>query len=118
MLYEVSAADPISLLIAILVLCLAGCLACLLPALHVVRVNPVKALREWSLANKNRQDWTLKEAPKRIRFANTTKYIFVFKESEEWTLAQPCPFSIQETPYVLKHCLSAVGYSFQVFVQL
>jgi putative ABC transport system permease protein len=46
MLYGVSAADPISLLAAILILCLAGCLACLLPALRAVRINPVTALRE------------------------------------------------------------------------
>jgi putative ABC transport system permease protein len=46
MLYGVSAADPVSLLIAILVLCLAGCLACLLPAVRATRINPVTALRE------------------------------------------------------------------------
>jgi putative ABC transport system permease protein len=46
MLYGVTAIDPISMLIASLVLCLAGCLACLLPALRAVRINPVKALRE------------------------------------------------------------------------
>ena len=46
MLYGVTAIDPISMLIAVLVLCLAGCLACLLPAVRAVRINPVKALRE------------------------------------------------------------------------
>ena len=46
MLYGVNAADPISLLIAVAVLCLAGCLACLVPALRAVRTNPVTALRE------------------------------------------------------------------------
>jgi putative ABC transport system permease protein len=46
MLYGVTAIDPVSMLIAILVLCVAGCLACLLPALRAVRINPVKALRE------------------------------------------------------------------------
>jgi putative ABC transport system permease protein len=46
MLYGVNAIDPVSMLIAALVLCLAGCLACLLPALRAVRINPVKALRE------------------------------------------------------------------------
>jgi putative ABC transport system permease protein len=46
MLYGVTVADPISLLSAVVVLCLAGCVACLLPALRAVRVNPVKALRE------------------------------------------------------------------------
>jgi ABC-type antimicrobial peptide transport system permease subunit len=46
MLYGVTAADPISLLVAVLVLCLAGCFACLLPALRAIRINPVTALRE------------------------------------------------------------------------
>jgi putative ABC transport system permease protein len=46
MLYGVTAADPISMLIAILGICLAGCLACLLPALRAVRINPITALRE------------------------------------------------------------------------
>ena len=46
LLYGVTAIDPVSMLIAILVLCVAGCLACLLPALRAVRINPVKALRE------------------------------------------------------------------------
>ena len=46
MLYGVTAIDPISMLMAVLVLCLAGCLACLLPALRAIRINPVKALRE------------------------------------------------------------------------
>jgi len=46
MFYGVSAIDPISLLIAALVLCLAGCLACLLPALRAARINPITALRE------------------------------------------------------------------------
>jgi putative ABC transport system permease protein len=46
MLYGVSAADPISLLIAVVVLCLAGGVACLLPALRAVRINAVAALRE------------------------------------------------------------------------
>jgi len=46
MLYGVSAADPISMLIAVIVLCLAGCVACVLPALRAIRINPVTALRE------------------------------------------------------------------------
>jgi ABC-type antimicrobial peptide transport system permease subunit len=46
MLYGVTPIDPISMLTAILVLCFAGCLACLLPALRAIRTNPVKALRE------------------------------------------------------------------------
>ena len=46
MLYGVTAIDPISMLIAIVVLCLVGCLACLLPALRAMRINPITALRE------------------------------------------------------------------------
>jgi putative ABC transport system permease protein len=46
MLYGVTATDPISMLIAALVLCLAGCLACLVPALRAMRINPLTALRE------------------------------------------------------------------------
>jgi ABC-type lipoprotein release transport system permease subunit len=46
MLYGVTAADPISVLVAVLVLCLAGCVACLLPAVRAIRINPVRALRE------------------------------------------------------------------------
>jgi putative ABC transport system permease protein len=46
MLYGVGAVDPISLLIAALVLCLAGCAACLLPALRAARTDPITALRE------------------------------------------------------------------------
>ncbi len=46
MLYGVTAIDPVSILIATLVLCLAGCLACLLPALRAVRIDPITALRE------------------------------------------------------------------------
>jgi putative ABC transport system permease protein len=46
MLYGVTAIDPISLLIAALVLCLAGCGACLLPALRAARTNPITALQE------------------------------------------------------------------------
>jgi putative ABC transport system permease protein len=46
MLYGVSAIDPISMLIAALVLCLAGCAACLLPALRAARTDPITALRE------------------------------------------------------------------------
>jgi putative ABC transport system permease protein len=46
MLYGVTSIDPISMLIAAIGLCLAGCLACLFPALRAVRINPVKALRE------------------------------------------------------------------------
>jgi ABC-type antimicrobial peptide transport system permease subunit len=46
LLYGVTDFDPISLLTAIVVLCLAGCLACLLPALRAARTNPITALRE------------------------------------------------------------------------
>jgi putative ABC transport system permease protein len=46
MLYGVSADDPISLLVAILVLSMAAMLACLLPALRATRIDPIAALRE------------------------------------------------------------------------
>jgi putative ABC transport system permease protein len=46
MLYGVSATDPVSLLVAILVLGVAALLACLLPALHATRIDPIAALRE------------------------------------------------------------------------
>jgi len=46
MLYGVSADDPISLLVAILVLSVAALLACLLPALRATRIDPIAALRE------------------------------------------------------------------------
>jgi predicted permease len=45
-LYGVTPIDPISMLTAIVVLFLAGCLACVLPALRAVRTDPVKVLRE------------------------------------------------------------------------
>ena len=46
MLYGVGAVDPISMLIAIVVLSLAGGVACLFPALRALRINPVTALRQ------------------------------------------------------------------------
>lgn len=46
MLYGVSANDPVSLLVAILVLGVAALLACLLPALRATRTDPITALRE------------------------------------------------------------------------
>jgi ABC-type antimicrobial peptide transport system permease subunit len=46
LLYGVSANDPLSLIIAILVLGLAALLACLLPALRASRIDPITALRE------------------------------------------------------------------------
>jgi len=45
-LYGVSATDPLSLVVAILVLGLAALLACLLPALRATRIDPIAALRE------------------------------------------------------------------------
>ncbi len=45
-LYGVSGADPVALLLAILMLGLAASFACLLPALRATRTNPITALRE------------------------------------------------------------------------
>jgi putative ABC transport system permease protein len=45
-LYGISGGDPVTLVLAVLILGLAGALACLLPALRAMRVNPVTALRE------------------------------------------------------------------------
>jgi putative ABC transport system permease protein len=45
-LYGVSSNDPITLGIVVLVLALAGLLACLWPALRASRTDPIKALRE------------------------------------------------------------------------
>jgi putative ABC transport system permease protein len=45
-LYGVSANDPISLSVAMVVLGLAAFSACLLPALRAVKINPITALRE------------------------------------------------------------------------
>jgi putative ABC transport system permease protein len=45
-LYGVSGNDPLTLGLAILVLGFAAALACLLPALRAVRINPILALRE------------------------------------------------------------------------
>jgi putative ABC transport system permease protein len=45
-LYGVSSYDPVTLIIAVLVLTLAGLLACLLPAFRATRVNPIEVLRE------------------------------------------------------------------------
>jgi putative ABC transport system permease protein len=46
LLYGVSPTDPLSLLIAIVVLSVTALLASLLPALRATRVNPITALRE------------------------------------------------------------------------
>lgn len=45
-LYGISGYDPIVLGSAALILSLAALLACLLPALQAVRINPITALRE------------------------------------------------------------------------
>jgi putative ABC transport system permease protein len=45
-LYRVSAADPVSLGISLLVFGIAAFLACLLPALRATRIDPIKALRQ------------------------------------------------------------------------
>jgi ABC-type antimicrobial peptide transport system permease subunit len=45
-LYGVSGNDPVSVALAVVVLRLAALVACLLPALRAVRVNPITALRE------------------------------------------------------------------------
>jgi len=45
-LYGIPSADPITLVVAVLVLSLAVTFACLLPALRAVRINPIIALRE------------------------------------------------------------------------
>ena len=45
-LYNVSASDPLALSLAVFVLGIAVLLACLLPALRAVRINPITALRE------------------------------------------------------------------------
>ena len=45
-LYGVSSNDPLTLCIAVCILCLAASLACLLPALRAIRINAITALRE------------------------------------------------------------------------
>jgi putative ABC transport system permease protein len=45
-LYGIPSTDPITLVVAVLVLSLAVIFACLLPALRAVRINPIIALRE------------------------------------------------------------------------
>ncbi|HEX6563166.1 MAG TPA: ABC transporter permease [Chthoniobacterales bacterium] len=46
LLYGVSGTDPVALLTAVCVLTLAAFLACLVPALRAIRVDPITALRE------------------------------------------------------------------------
>ena len=45
-LYGISVADPISVGLSVTVLCLAALIACLLPALRAIRIDPLTALRE------------------------------------------------------------------------
>jgi putative ABC transport system permease protein len=45
-LYGVSAYDPVTLAMGVLVLSLTGFFACFLPAVRATRINPIKALRE------------------------------------------------------------------------
>jgi putative ABC transport system permease protein len=45
-LYGVAGNDPLTIGLSVLVLCLAGLAACLLPALRAIRINPVIAMRE------------------------------------------------------------------------
>jgi putative ABC transport system permease protein len=46
LLYGVGSNDPLTIGLSIIVLCLAALIACLLPALRAIRINPVTALRE------------------------------------------------------------------------
>jgi putative ABC transport system permease protein len=46
LLYGVGSNDPVTVGLSILILCLATLVACLLPALRAIRINPVTALRE------------------------------------------------------------------------
>jgi putative ABC transport system permease protein len=46
LLYGVSPFDPVSFAASLLFLGLAASLACLLPALRAIRINPITALRE------------------------------------------------------------------------
>jgi predicted permease len=46
LLYGVSGTDPIAIITAVVVLALAAFLACLVPALHALRIHPITALRE------------------------------------------------------------------------
>jgi putative ABC transport system permease protein len=46
LLYGVGSNDPITIAVAVLVLSVAALIACLLPALCAVRINPITALRE------------------------------------------------------------------------
>jgi ABC-type antimicrobial peptide transport system permease subunit len=45
-LFQVSPSDPVTLCSSVLALCLAGFVACLLPALRATRISPITALKE------------------------------------------------------------------------
>jgi ABC-type antimicrobial peptide transport system permease subunit len=46
LLYGVSPIDPVSFAVSLLCLGITTILACLLPALRAIRINPITALRE------------------------------------------------------------------------
>lgn len=46
LLYEVRGDDPVTLSTAVLVLCIAGLIACLLPARRAAKIDPIAALRQ------------------------------------------------------------------------
>ena len=46
LLYEVRGDDPVTLGVAVLVLCIAGLIACLPPARRAAKVDPIAALRQ------------------------------------------------------------------------
>jgi len=46
LLYGVGSNDPITIGVSILILCVATLVACLLPALRAIRIDPITALRE------------------------------------------------------------------------
>jgi ABC-type antimicrobial peptide transport system permease subunit len=45
-LYGITSSDPVSIVLVVLALALAASLACLIPTLRAIRINPVIALRE------------------------------------------------------------------------
>jgi ABC-type antimicrobial peptide transport system permease subunit len=46
LLYGVSSYDPVTIGLVMMVLALAATLACLIPTLRALRINPITALRE------------------------------------------------------------------------